>query len=364
QPMRFTIPFSAFDTDLIPESAREPGSPAFAAAVTSYYEEAFREIGGSVFVSFADDSIEVEWLPVSGGTLNDRVEAALAKGDLARAVPLLRAQTAVAPRDPTVHYNLGMALSDLGALDDARLHLVKAVHLDPDNVNALVALGVAHYRSGDAGSARKRLEQAIALEPSNGFAHRNLAAVLGNQGDRSAAIRHLRAARMALPGDPLTAYGLAHALEQNGTSEDLAEADGLYQQAIALDPRGSVVEMAKSARSRIAQREMRQAASGGLRMDAVMYLVGALQRFARMSPAEVQSVAFEIAVAGQQGIDVNNPGSRYELRSIPGEFTGMHLMCLMYAAFRQVAPEYDIGFDLANEYQAALSMHGAQEDRR
>ena len=357
-PMRFAIPLDAFDRDLLPDDAREPGTEAFREAVSAFYREAFAEIGGTVFVAVGDETVEVEWMPPGrGGDLGDRVQAALEDGDLRRGAALLRVQAAVEPRDPVVHYNLGMALSDLGSLDEAKLHLLKAVHLDPDNVNALVALGVAHYRAGDAEAAQRRLEQAIAREPGNGYAHRNLAAVLGNAGDVAGAIEHLRAARTALPDDPLAAYGLAHALEDAGGDDGLEEADTLYQDVLRLAPSGQIAEQARQARSRIAQLRMREASHGGLRMDAVMYLLGALQRFDRMKPEEVQAVALEIAVVGQRGIDVNNPGSRYELRSLPGEFTGMHLMCLMFAAFRQVAPDSDIGFDLLAEYQAAQSMH-------
>lgn len=59
---------------------------------------------------------------------------------------------------------------------------------------------------------------------------------------------------------------------------------------------------------------------------------------------------------GQRGIDVNNPNTVYTLRTIPGEFTGLHLMSLMYVAFRQVFLLQDIGFDLSDEYAAALQL--------
>lgn len=90
-----------------------------------------------------------------------------------------------------------------------------------------------------------------------------------------------------------------------------------------------------------------------VRMDAVMYCLGALQKFAKMSQGEVQAVAFEIALLGQRGLEVNNPDSRYTLRSLPGDYSGLHLMSLMYAGFKQLAPDKDISFDLAEEYRTA-----------
>ena len=53
---------------------------------------------------------------------------------------------------------------------------------------------------------------------------------------------------------------------------------------------------------------------------------------------------------------MNNPDSRYTLRSVPGEFSGLHLMCLMYVGFKKLEPKLDIGFDLSHEYEAALKL--------
>ena len=249
-----------------------------------------------------------------------------------------------------------MALSDLGDLDTAQLHLLKVTHLDPENVNALVALGVALYRAGDPSAARRRLEQALALDPENGYAHRNLAAVLAGGNEPGRTLEHMREAHRLLPDDQASAYGFAKALEDLGNDDDRAEADRLYSATIALNPGSELAERARQARSRIAQTSLR-AASPGLRMDAVMYCLGALERFEGMSRDEIQAIGFEIAMLGRRGLDVNNPDSRYTLRSLPGEFSGLHLVSLMYTAFKQIAPETDVGFDLSQEYAAATSLH-------
>jgi hypothetical protein len=72
-----------------------------------------------------------------------------------------------------------------------------------------------------------------------------------------------------------------------------------------------------------------------------------------MSPSEVQRIGFEIAMKGRTGLDSNDPTQKYELKSFAGQFSGLHLVCLMYAAFKSFAPETDIGFDLSKEYEAA-----------
>lgn len=53
-------------------------------------------------------------------------------------------------------------------------------------------------------------------------------------------------------------------------------------------------------------------------MDAVMYCLAALERFAEMPEADVRAVVAEIATVGQRGLDVNNPEHTYRLRSLPG----------------------------------------------
>ena len=63
---------------------------------------------------------------------------------------------------------------------------------------------------------------------------------------------------------------------------------------------------------------------------------------------------------GMNGLDVNNSTPKYRLRSLPGEFSGLHLVAIEYVAFKQVMPQTDIGFDLAREYEMALTLYGQQ----
>ena len=65
------------------------------------------------------------------------------------------------PDDTNILYNLGMALSDLGKLDEAIRYLRHLVDLAPDHVNGRVALGVALMRVDDDEGARVELERAV-----------------------------------------------------------------------------------------------------------------------------------------------------------------------------------------------------------
>ena len=94
-----------------------------------------------------------------------------------------------------------------------------------------------------------------------------------------------------------------------------------------------------------------------------MYCLGALEKFENMSLAEVQKIGFEIALLGTRGLNVNDPSVRYTLRSLPGDYTGSHLLCLEYVAFKKFAPEQDIGFDLSAEYRSALALYDRKQDQ-
>jgi hypothetical protein len=95
-------------------------------------------------------------------------------------------------------------------------------------------------------------------------------------------------------------------------------------------------------------------------MASVMYCLGALERFEGMSENQIRMIGFEIGLVGQDGIDYASPDRKYSIDSIPGEsFTGLQLLCLMYVAFKQVEPSVDLGLDLDDAYQQALTLHGS-----
>ena len=47
---------------------------------------------------------------------------------------------------------------------------------------------------------------------------------------------------------------------------------------------------------------------------------------------------------------------RYELRSLPGKFSGLQLVSLAYVGLKLTAPEQNYGFDLAEEYAQAKEL--------
>ena len=147
-------------------------------------------------------------------------------------------------------------------------------------------------------------------------------------------------------------------LERLGDEDQLKSADELYQELIRRFPAGDVSNLAREARTRLAQRNLRANAPGGFRPDVMMYIAGALKTFKDVGPRKRQEIALEIAMLGQRGLDINDPEQKYTLKSLPGRFSGLHLLAIMYAAFRQIDPTVDAGADSSKEYVMAESMQG------
>jgi len=351
--MRLKI--AEFDLSVLPAEARTPGRAAFRDAASQFLRKQFRQLGGVIeTLVFGPDTIEVTWTPErGGGDPMIPIAAMLTRGELQEGVTLLRFLLSDDPDNPDVLYNLGMVLSDLGQMDEAVVRLRRLVVVVPDHVNGLVALGVALTRQNANEQALPVLQRAVALNPDNVWAQRNLGGCLLKLRRPAEAVEPLRKATELDPQDARAWYGLGQVLELTG---DDVGADAAYKRMLAIDEFGETAKLAEEALSQLAARTFRKNAVGLPRMDAVMYCVDALQKFAKLTPAEVRNVEFEIAMLGTRGLDVNDPAPKYTLRSLPGQFSGLNLVALMYVAAQQREPGLDVGFDLAQEYGMALAM--------
>ena len=280
----------------------------------------------------------------SGGTAGKR--------EFIPAIAILELLRQHHPTDIRLLYNLGLAYSDLGRLEEARAVLSEAVRLHPDHVNARVALGVTYAKEDRHQDAVAILEEAVAADPSNSWAQRNLGGCLLALREVERGTACLLRATQLNPKDQQAFLGLAEAYRMAG---NLEQADAVYQQVIAIDEYSPHAEQAKKRLSSLSHEIFRR--RGGLiRPDAVMYCLGAMEHFAKLSPAEIQRITFEIAMLGTKGFEVNNPEQKYELGSMPGKFSGLHLLCIMYVGSKLIAPESTPSFDLATEYTEAKAM--------
>ena len=139
----FTIATTDFDASLLPAGARAQGTPQFRQAINAFLRQAFDGFGGRVTILVDDHRITVTWNPDSARQSPlDFIVAKLERGKRAEGIQLLELMRSREPDNVDVLYNLGIALSDAGRLDEAERHLRRAVELAPNFVNGLVALGV------------------------------------------------------------------------------------------------------------------------------------------------------------------------------------------------------------------------------
>ena len=176
------------------------------------------------------------------------------------------------------------------------------------------------------------------------------------RGDQAqGALPYFRQAANLAPADSGAQLGLAQCLEALGGTY-LEEATKIYRAIVKRFSDHPVGEMAEQALTRISQQTMRERVGGGVRMDAVMYMQSAIERFARMDPAEVGRITMEIAMLGRNGLEVNDPSVRYTLEGMKGDFSALELLSYMHVGIRIFDPQADTGTGLDQEYEIAKMM--------
>ena len=359
---RFNISLETFDASLLPTGSAAKGSPDYSAAVHDFLQQQFAGFKGDARIIVSEDSILVEWTPPSSG--HDPVEAAVArleKGDLIPAVLMLELLRQQNPSEFRLLYNLGVAYSNMGRLQEARATLSEALRLDPSHVNSRVALGVAFASENRHEEAIKEFERALAIDPANPWAQRNLGGCLLALKEVDRATAHLLRATQLNPKDQKAFYGLGEAYR---VADKLEDADDAYRQVVAIDEFSSTAKLAKKQLSDLAHVGFKMRGGGSGRPDAVMYCLSALERFEKLSTEEVQRISFEIGMLGTKGFEINDPEQQYQLRSIPGKFSGMELVCIMYVGFQRIAPDYAPSMDLSAEYAAAQELFKKRKEKR
>ncbi len=259
------------------------------------------------------------------------------------------------PKNADALYNLGMCFTELGDLGKALKALEQCIKYKPDFSNAYVALGFAYSKMMDSENAKKYFLEALKIDANNSFALRNLGGLFGEAGEIEKSLYYLEKAYQIDPSDPNTVYGLGYAYQK---VKDYEKADKYYKQVLKMDAPGEIKSLAQDGLREIAVSHFK---ARGFRMDAVMYLVSALRLFEQRTEEEIRNIAFEIALKGQSGLDINYLEREYTLNALEGSFTGLQLVCYMYAGFKRIEPSLDVGIDLSDEYAMALKVFTSGE---
>jgi tetratricopeptide (TPR) repeat protein len=255
------------------------------------------------------------------------------------------------PDNSQILLNLGMALGDCGKLDEALALLGKKTALEPDDAEGWTALGVALAKTGEGDNAIKAFGCCVELDAHNGYGHMNLGSMLMDR-DPEEGLIHLEKAAELLPRDANAQLNYGMALMNAGRA---SEADAAFRRTISMAPLSEQAEKARAFSTQLAQNTLRGTGKEGLRPDAAMYCLSALRLFAG-SPDKLQPVTYEITMLGRQGLDMNDPTPKYTLKTLPGKFSGLHLVSYLYVGMKKLAPDADPGIDLAREYAQALEL--------
>ena len=140
--------------------------------------------------------------------------------------------------DPQFLYARALAQAELGRVAEAERDLRHLIAMDPENADALNALGYTLADNNQRlAEAREYIERALELAPDSAAIIDSLGWVLFRMGERENAIEHLRRA-FELQPDPEIAAHLGEALWAGG---DAAGARASWQQGLELDPDSAVL---------------------------------------------------------------------------------------------------------------------------
>jgi tetratricopeptide (TPR) repeat protein len=139
----------------------------------------------------------------------------------------------IEPDYADAHSNLGTALTQVGRVQEAKEHLEASLRLVPNNPTMYYNMGIALAQLGRLQEAIEQYEQALRIKPDYAEAHDNLGVALQQAGKPTEAIAHWEQALRIKPDSAGTHNNLAVTLARLGR---LQEALGHWEQALRLAP--------------------------------------------------------------------------------------------------------------------------------
>jgi tetratricopeptide (TPR) repeat protein len=131
------------------------------------------------------------------------------------------------------HYNLGCVLSSLGRQNEAIAEYRKALEIDPGYAMSHNNMGNAFSQCGQKDEAIAEFRKALELDPKLVIAHINLGNTLHQCGRKDEGIAQIQRALEIEPKHAVANYNLGIILEKGGRT---IEAIPYYQKAVDIDP--------------------------------------------------------------------------------------------------------------------------------
>lgn len=165
-----------------------------------------------------------------------RLEAAFKlqmAGDLDQAQALCLDVRRQVPKEPAVHYILGVIYHKKRSLAEAEKAFQKAARLNPRDPGALAGLGMVAYDRGRMQEASTTLRKALSLAPNDPGLMGNLALALRGQSKYQEAVEFWQKALRIAPQDLSALLNLAVTLDQMDRTD---AAEPLFARALTLAP--------------------------------------------------------------------------------------------------------------------------------
>lgn len=155
------------------------------------------------------------------------------RGDVRTAVTAYQRALEIAPGDPAVLANMGLAYAGAGDWIQAAATYRRSLSLEPRQPLTLVNLGLALEAQNDPAGARAAYERALALDPREGVAMLNLGNLYFRQGNTERASELYRQAIAANASLALAHFNLARVYALQG---QLARANAQVEWGLAFEP--------------------------------------------------------------------------------------------------------------------------------
>lgn len=347
------VKIDEFDLTQLPKEHQDITDPSFKRYLKEHLELDNGKNGfftnitiDNEYITFEPDNLAKEQSEIALDTLQ--------RGNYPKGKKILEELLPKYPKNVVVLYNLGLVYSDEGNLSRAIDLLSTATIVNRKHAHAWTALAIAQMRNGDLVKAVEAAESAFEIAEDDPYVLRTTGSLMAQAGNTKDALRILEKAAQVAPSDSIALYSLAECLLAESAETNKKRADELYQKVMELAPGSPQAERAADRRRGFAYEHFRK--EGELRLDAVMYCVDALKALSDKSTQEIAAIAMETATLGEGGLRIEDPDQKYQLRTLPGYYTGLNIVCILHTAIQKVAPGNDSGFDIKAEYEEALKV--------
>lgn len=154
-------------------------------------------------------------------------------GEAAQALAAYRKALEVAPTDPALHRDYGVALLDVRRADEAIVHLRRSLELDPAQALVLVNLAFAFSLQGQPDAAMDAYRRAEAINPNESLVYLSMGNALLRRGALTEAAQAFRRALAVDPGLADAHFGLGTAYAR---LDDRAQAVDALRRGLTFDP--------------------------------------------------------------------------------------------------------------------------------